>query len=299
MIRFSKFTLVGVAILCAASLRLEAQDATAPADTSYWKKKTEFGANFNQGSFSTNWAGGGVNSIALGFVFNALGEYKKGKDSWRNDFQTQYGLVKNRGQESRKNADRIFFDSKYGRQLTDKWSFIANVNFLSQLAPGYMYSTGPDNREVAKKISNIFSPAFITESVGLEYKPVPYFFVSFAPGAVRQTIVADRQLYVNTPDQRNYGVPIGRSVRNEVALMQIVANFDKNIAENVNLKWRYMMFANYRELNAIDHRIDAMLTAKVNKYLNVNLGAIVLFDKDQSAAIQFAQTLALGFLYTF
>lgn len=277
----------------------QAQEAAAPADTSYWKKKTEFGANFNQGSFSSNWAGGGVNSIALGFVLNALREYKKGKDSWRNDFQSQYGLVKNRGQESRKNADRIFFDSKYGRKLSDKWSFIANLNFLTQFAPGYTYSVGPDNREVARKISTILSPAFITESVGVEYKPVPYFFINFAPGAVRQTIVANKELYVNTPDQRNYGVPIGRVLRNEVALMQVVANFDKNIAENVNLKWRYMMFANYRKLNAIDHRIDAMLTAKVNKYLNVNLGAILLFDKDQSPDVQFAQTLALGFLYTF
>jgi hypothetical protein len=59
-------------------------------DTSW--RKIEFGANLNQGSFSSNWTGGGVNSVALGVFFNALSENKKGKDSWRNDFQSQYGI---------------------------------------------------------------------------------------------------------------------------------------------------------------------------------------------------------------
>ncbi len=43
-----------------------------PGDTAW--KNIEFGANLNQGSFSSNWTGGGVNSIALGLFFNALSE---------------------------------------------------------------------------------------------------------------------------------------------------------------------------------------------------------------------------------
>jgi hypothetical protein len=41
------------------------------------------------------------------------------------------------------------------------------------------------------------------------------------------------------------------------------------------------------------------LTAKVNKYINVNLGAILIYDKDQGDKLQIAQSLALGFVYTF
>ncbi|KAA0990222.1 DUF3078 domain-containing protein [Dyadobacter aurulentus] len=268
-----------------------------PGDT-VWKK-IEFGANLNQGSFSSNWTGGGVNSIALGLFFNALNEKKKGKNSWRNDFQSQYGIVRNKGQLSRKNVDRIFFDTKYNRELNSKWSLFANVNFLSQFGAGYIYSDSPDSSQVKKKVSGILSPAYLTEAIGIEFRPVPYFFIDFAPGALRQTIVVDKDLYVNTPDQKNYGVPIGKRVRTEAALIQIVANFDKDIAKDINLKFRYLMFSSFKHPLNIDNRLDAMLTAKINKYVNVNLGGIMVYDQDQSNDVQFAQALSIGFLYSF
>ncbi len=262
-------------------------------------KKIEFGANLNQGSFSSNWTGGGVNSVALGVFFNALNEKKKGKDSWRNDFQSQYGIVRNKGQQSRKSVDRIFFDTKYNRELSEKWSLFANLNFLSQFAAGYEYNTNPDSINYKKKVSGLFSPAYVTEAIGIEFRPAPYFFIDFAPGALRQTIVIDRDLYVNTPDQKNYGVPIGKRVRTEAALIQLVANFDKDLAKDINLKFRYLMFSSFRHPLEIDNRLDAQLTAKINKYVNVNLGAIVVYDKDQSTRIQFAQSLNIGFLFSF
>ncbi|MGN7889524.1 DUF3078 domain-containing protein [Dyadobacter endophyticus] len=272
-----------------ASGRLKAAKDTA------WRK-IEFGANLNQGSFSSNWTGGGVNSIALGLFLNALSEKKVGKNSWRNDFQGQYGIVRNKGQQSRKNVDRIFFDTKYNRELTSKWSLFANVNFLSQFGSGYEYS---DTSDVKRKVSGILSPAYLTEAIGIEYRPVPYFFIDLAPGALRQTIVVDKDLYVNTPDQKNYGVPIGKRVRTEAALIQLVANFDKDIAKDVNLKFRYLMFSSFKHPLNIDNRLDAQLTAKINKYVNVNLGAIMVYDEDQSNKIQFAQALSIGFLFAF
>ncbi|MCE6988801.1 DUF3078 domain-containing protein [Dyadobacter sp. CY323] len=262
-------------------------------------KKIEFGANLNQGSFSSNWTGGGVNSVALGLFFNALNEKKKGKNSWRNDFQSQYGVVRNKGQQSRKNADRLFFDTKYNRALSGKWSLFANVNFLSQFGNGYNYVENGDSAMVRNKVSGILAPAYLTEAIGIEYRPVPYFFIDLAPGALRQTIVIDTNLYVNTPDQKNYGVPIGKRVRTEAALIQLVANFDKDIAKDVNLKFRYLLFSSFQHPLNIDNRLDAMLTAKVNKYVNVNLGGILVYDQDQSKDVQFAQALSIGFLYAF
>jgi hypothetical protein len=274
---------------------LNAGRLKTPGDTAW--KKIEFGANLNQGSFSSNWTGGGVNSIALGLFLNALSETKKGKNSWRNDFQGQYGIVRNKGQQSRKNVDRIFFDTKYNRELSPKWSLFANVNFLSQFGAGYEYDK--DSADVKRKVSGILSPAYLTEAIGIEYRPVPYFFVDVAPGALRQTIVVDKDLYVNTPDQKNYGVPIGKRVRTEAALIQVVANFDKDIAKDVNLKFRYLMFSSFKHPLNIDNRLDAQLTAKINKYVNANIGAIMVYDDDQSNKIQFAQALSIGFLFAF
>ena len=265
-------------------------------DTS-WKKKVEFGANLNQGSFSSNWTGGAVNSIAVGAHLNAMLKYEKGRNSWRNDFQTQYSILRNKGQESRKSVDRLFFDTKYGREVSEYWSLIANLNFLSQFTPGYDYDESPSGELVRRKVSGLFSPAYLTEAIGIEYRPTDYFFLSFSPGAIRQTIVSDLNLYKTFP--KNYGVPIGQRVRTEVALMQLVANFDKSVAKNLNLKFRYQLFANYKNLGAIDHRLDANFMAKINKYWNVNLGAILIYDQDQSLDIQLAQSLSIGFLYTF
>ena len=267
-------------------------------------KKTEFGINLTQGSFSSNWTGGGVSSVALGAFFNALSEKRKGKNSWRNDFQSQYGIVKNKSQESRKNLDRIFFDTKYNYELKGPWSLFANFNLLSQFANGYIYSSSPDSVGAKRKVSGLFAPAYLTEAIGLEYRPVPYFFVDIAPGAVRQTVVSDRNLYRTLPE--NYGVKIGKRIHNEVGIVQLVANFDKELVKDLNLKFRYLLFTAYNK-NQItnkrefknDHRLDAMVTAKVARYFNVNLGAIVIYNKSQADRVQFAQGLSVGFLYTF
>ena len=48
-----------------------------------------------------------------------------------------------------------------------------------------------------------------------------------------------------------------------------------------------------------DHRLDAGITAKIHKYFNVNLSAIMLYDDDQVARVQWAQALSVGFLYAF
>ncbi len=272
------------------------EENVVEVDTS-WKKKIELGANLNQGSFSSNWTGGAVSSVAFGIFTNALITYEKDKNSWRNDFQAQYGIVRNKGQESRKSVDRLFFDTKYGRQLSPHWSFIINGNLLTQFTAGYEYDKLPSGELARNRVSGLFSPAYVTEALGIEYRPVEYFFLTFSPGAVRQTIVTDLNLYKTFP--KNYGVPVGKRVRNELALLQLVANFNKDIAKNVNLKFRYLMFANYQKLRSIDNRLDAMLTAKINKYWNVNLGAIMVYDDDQSNQIQLAQSLSIGFLYTF
>jgi hypothetical protein len=81
----------------------------------------------------------------------------------------------------------------------------------------------------------------------------------------------------------------------------LLAEFDKQIYENVNLKWRYLMFANYETLEArrLDHRVDLDLIAKVGKYINVGLGGILLYDYDQDAEVQLSQVFSIGFLYTF
>ena len=267
-------------------------------DTSYWKNKTQYGANFSNAGFS-NWSPGGQNATGFTIFFNTKREYTRDKTTWVNDLQMQYGLLDN-GNGFRKSIDRLFFDSKVGHKLSTYWALVGVFNFQSQFTSGYKYGDVAANDI---KISNFLSPAYITESIGFEWKPKPYFGMVFSPGAIRQTIVTDNGVRERDPVtgalQVAYGVHVGSKFRNDFALIQIVSNFDKDIAKNINLKLRHQVFINANSLAHIDNRIDAKIAAKINKYFSATFDLIVLYDDDLSTKIQQARNLGLGFLYTF
>jgi hypothetical protein len=285
--------LIIIALLISSNLY--AQEAAK--DTSYWKKSSQFGANFSNAGFS-DWVAGGQNATGFNVFFNTKGEYARDKTTWVNDLQLQYGILDN-GSGTKKSIDRLFFDTKVGRKLSKVWSLVGGLNFQTQFTAGYKYGATSD-KDI--KISNLFAPAFITEYVGFEWKPKPFFSVVFAPGAFRQTIVSDDEVRAKDASGKllpAYGVPVGQSLQNDVAIMQVVAVFDKDVAKNVNLKLRYQLFADAKKIEHIDNRLDAKLAAKINKYFSATFDLILLYDDDQSFQIQQARNLGLGFLYTF
>ncbi len=307
--------------VCMSAMMLTAysQDVAkvvAAKDTSYWKKSSSFALNYNSGSFSQNWAGGGVNSVAFGVILNSKGDYEKGPITWTNDFQFQYGTLWNKTiGDWRKSNDRLFFDSKVGRKINSKWNFFASINFQSQIASGYKFGKADQKLangqtvqvETVNLVSNLFAPAYITEAAGFEYKPNKFFSLQLAPIAIRQTIVADKNLYLSFP--ANYGLKPGNTFKNDLGVIQIVANYDRDIMKDVNFKARYQFFTAYPSAatKEVDpkaqlfgssvNRLDAQLTAKVAKYFNVSLGLIGLYDQTQSTDFQIAQSIGVGFLY--
>lgn len=297
-IRRSLFT----SILCSILFAFHANAQVIKVDsTSNWKKTFRTGLNINQASFTSNWKAGGVNSFGFNAFLNYTANYKKGKNSWDNQFDFLYGVVNNQGQGARKTLDRIYIETKYGRELNEKWSFTSSLNLISQFAKGYKYETvnGIEERSL---ISDFMAPAFITSAWGLEYHPVEYFKVRFSPFSPRVTIVSDNNGRFNAVDPvKPYGVEVGNSTRYEWLAFQMQAEFNKDIAKNVNLKWRYVMFANYEtiEPKTIDHRLDLNLVAKVNKFVNVSIGGILLYDFDQDSGVQLSQAFSLGVLYSF
>jgi len=295
--------LLATALSCLMSVSSFAQE-TKKDTVSYWKKATSMGATFNQASFNDSWAAtqGSKGSVGLNLFYNTKGEYNKDKVNWVNDLQLQYGLLDN-GSGMRKTIDRIFFDSKIGHKISKTWLVYGNVNVQSQFTKGYNYGAGAkdvNGNATDLLVSNLFAPGYITESVGLEWKPNTVFNMTFAPGAVRQTIVADKTINYDA-NGLAYGVDVknGKTLRNEVAILQIVANYNKDIAKNVNLKLRYQLFANYQDLAAMDSRLDAKFTAKINKYLSTTFDFIAIYDQDQIARLQTAQNLGVGLLYSF
>lgn len=268
-----------------------------PDSTTRWKKKMIASLNFNQAAFSSNWKAGGINSIGLNTNFNYKANYADDKQSWDNEIGFTYGFVKNSGQGFRKTLDRLFLDTKYGRKLSSKWDVFTSLNFASQFYKGLQYNE--DGTSVL--ISDFLAPAFITLALGFEYRPVDYFKVRLSPLAPRVTLLRNNNGRFDAVDSvAPYGVQVGQDTRFEWLAFQLTADFDKNIAENLNLKFKYLMFANYETLEAktIDHRLDLMLNARVNRFLTVTLGGILLYDYDQDPEVQLSQAFTLGFTYS-
>jgi len=265
---------------------------------SYWHKNVVFGLNFSQSAFSNNWSAGGVNAVALGTNFDFKAEYSKSPFDYTTELNLIYGVSKNKGQSSRKTNDRIFFDNKVATQLSKHWFFFGSLTFESQFAPGYTYvdATGAavDNGLL---ISNFMSPGYLTESLGFEYKPVKYFDLRLGTGTAKQTFVEDTTIHRNQPD--NYGVPIGKTFMNQLAF-QLVASIDKDLMQNLHINARYALFIPYQQgLSYTTHRLDATLTAKVNRLINVTINGTFLYDKNTSPKPQGTEGLALGINYKF
>ncbi len=283
-------------IICLlASINAFAQEE----DTTYWKINFNIALPFNQASFSDNWSGGGINSLGLSSLVNLKANYLKGKHSWDNEIDLTYGFTNNDGQGFRKNNDRIYIDTKYGYALSEKWNVFGAFNIQSQFVKGFKYEKDSLDREVEILISNFMAPGYFTTSFGFEYTPQPYFKLRLSPFAPRLTVVRDKELYLNVDS--NYGVEIGETTRWEWLAFQILADFDKDLTENLNLKFKYLLFANLEtlEFEKIDHRLDAILSAKVAKYFDVKLSGTLFYDYDQIDEVQFSQGFGIGFAYTF
>lgn len=272
-----------------ATTGLYAQDSTANKP---WKHKLEIGINVNQASFTPNWKGGGSNNFALGSIVNGSLNYKQGKFSWMNDLQLQYGFQKNEGQSQRKTQDLVFIDSKAGYQLSEKLNAFGAANFVSQFAPGYDYGTDGAGNETQTVISRWMAPAYFIQSVGVQYQPVEYFKVRLGALALRETFVLDNALSAAGA----FGVDSGQTVNVNLGY-QIVASFDKDLAKNLNLKMRYLSFGDYADFSNTNHRVDMILSARITKYINTNFTAVMLYDRNQDAAVQWSQVLAVGVLF--
>jgi hypothetical protein len=172
----------------------------------YWKTTTTIGFDVNQGAFSKNWKAGGVNSLAVGGMLNYKTAYSKESYSFVSEVRLEYGKVKNKDQLQKKTRDRIFWDNKGGLQLSKSWYFFGSVTFESQFDAGYAYFRDGNNVEKDSLISKFMAPGYLTESIGFEYKPVPYFSTRIGTGTAKQTFLADKKVINLTHNKGNYGL---------------------------------------------------------------------------------------------
>ncbi len=285
---------------CFFGATLSAQESEAVDTTKHWKISGVTTLNFSQVSL-TNWAAGGDNSYSLNGLMNFSADYKKDNLSWNNTFDLGYGIIKQGQSGVRKTDDKLELMSKLGYKAISDWNYNFMLNFKTQMDKGYKYQ-GDTNKV---KISNFLAPAYLTASLGMEYKPGDSFYLMISPFTMKNTIVSDDSLSA----QAAFGVEEGEKIRSELGGFVKIA-YKKDIWKNVGLNTKLDLFSNYLENpEKIDVNWEVLLTMKINKYLSANINTLLIYDYDVKyvndqgekldARVQFKELFGIGFSYKF
>jgi len=243
------------------------------ADTlqEYWRKGGIYSLNLAQGSLS-NWSAGGDDfSLSITSYLNLFSFTKKGKHTWDNTLDFNFGYVNTTSLGGRKNDDRLDLLSKYGHQLSGKWYWSGLFNFRSQIAQGYIYPNG-----VKTFASAFLSPAYIITSIGIDYKPRAGFSVFLSPITARWVIVKDDTLSA----KGQYGVQPGKHSKTEFGAFASM-NYLKDFSTSIQYRGRLDLFSNYRDNpQNIDIFMTNVISVKLSKILSASWNVDFIYDDD-------------------
>ena len=263
----------------AASLK---QDTTKPFG---WTHQVVTGLNLTQVSFK-DWAQGGQNALAYTFWLNGNSTQDMEKTNWSTSYRFAFGQTRLSDQGLRKTDDEIFLESLLIYKL---WTYVnpyASFTGRTQFAKGFEY---PQGTEVA--VSRFFDPAYLTQSIGAAYKPIPEVVTRLGIG-VREVLTSQFRQYADDPattDTEKVKVRGG---------IESVTNVEWNFAENMQIKSDLALFAPFKTMDEIIVRSDNSITAKVNKYVSVSFNVQLINDVTTTRRTQIKQVLALGLSYT-
>ena len=266
-----------------------------------WKTGGLYNLNFNQAALS-NWAAGGDNSaLSLSTLLSVYAFYKDGKRSWDNSLDLAYGIVNTTSLGTRKSDDRIDLVSKYGYDLGKKWYLSGLVQFRSQFAPGYNY---PDqNTKILT--SEFLAPAYVLQSIGMDYKPNDNFSLFLSPITARELIVRNDSL----ASVGAFGVDSGKKFRFELGAF-VSLNYTANISKTAIYKTKLDLFSNYlHNPQNIAVNWTNILAVKVTRFISMNLTVNMIYDNDVKSVksdgtaggpkVQIQEVVGIGLAYKF
>ncbi len=260
-----------------------------------WKKGGIFNINIGQGS-QNNWAAGGDDfNFTLNSYLGLFSFYKKGKYSWDNTCDLNYGLVNTSSQGTRKNDDRIDLLSKGGYALNSHLNVATLLNFHTQFSKGFnYYSDG--KKEI---LSDFFSPAYLLLSVGLDYKPVKDLSIFFSPVTTRWIFVYNDFLSAKGA----YGVDPGNNIKTELGAFATIT-YIHDLTKIISYNGRLDLFSNYgHNPQNVDVMMNNLFVAKISKILTASLKLDLIYDNDvklfgpenDSPGLQLKSLIAVGF----
>ncbi|RMH61334.1 MAG: DUF3078 domain-containing protein [Calditrichaeota bacterium] len=274
-------SLLLVMVLTATSL-LMAQEDKKPAYG--WKNSVVGDLNFTQNAFD-NWQQGGENSWSWALNINAKFENDQEKYNWSNSGKLALGQTQIGDADPRKAADEIKVESVYTYKLGVLINPYISGALLTQATKGYTYDP-----KVA--VSDFFDPAYLTESVGVGFKPNEIIKTRLG-AALKQTLTNTYTGYADDPATTTI-----EDFKNEIGA-ESVTDINWKVSERILYVGKLGMFTNFEGLNTVDVDWDNTFSAMVSEIIKVSFNIRLYYDRDVSPKRQLKQTLAVGLSYTF
>lgn len=278
-----KFTLkIFLLTILSASLLL-AQDEKKPEYG--WKNSVVGDINFSQNEFD-NWQAGGDNNITWHLLLNAKFENDQKDFNWANSGKFQYGKTKVGDAKSRKSIDEINIETVYTHKLNIHINPYISAKVLTQFADGFDYSTAPSN-----KISESFDPMFLSEAVGIGFKPNDHFKTRLG-AAAKQTMSAKKYGFADDKETTDKI----EDFKNEIGA-ESVTEVSMPVSELITFDSKLELFSNLKAIKDVDVNWDNTFSAKVAEYIKVSFNLRIFYDSDISIKRQMKHTLAVGLSY--
>ena len=262
-------------------------------DLSNWDTDLVVTLSASQASYN-NWTEGGVSTLAS--TSTLTGQAIRTTRNWTQTFESRLGIgiVKQDTLNVRKAEDilRLTATSKYqGEGFFRSFNPTAAAGIRTQFAPGFNYNSNPfaDGRNPPVKVSDLFSPATFTQSLGLTYGS-KWGLRQRLGIAMKETVVLIERF------RMLYGVNPTGPVRFQLGV-ESFTEFDKEVLQNVLLKSSLGLFAAFNQDELPDMLWENVIVMKVNNWLSADFEFVALFDRDLSDRIQLKEALSIGFSF--
>lgn len=284
-------------------LFLTAQEETAE-DNSAWEAGASFGVDFSQLFQLNPRQGAGQNRIGAGTAISIFAKYNKDRIAWDNLASWQFGIQRlGSGTLSsgasipfQKAIDELRLNSKVGLKTSEnsKFFYAADFSFLSQITPTFEgteefpgnFLTNIRQEDIAP-LSKLFSPATITISAGIDFKPLNNLSIYYSPLAAKFIIVGDDEIAARGV----HGNPVERDANGNIisfentfsqmgSLMRI-SYTDKYANEKITFASNMALYSNYlQNPQNIDIDWTNELGYTILKGLQLSLTLNIFYDDD-------------------
>jgi hypothetical protein len=276
-----------VFFLCFVASRVYGQQDTAKVPEYGWKHSLVAGLTLTQVAF-TNWAAGGQNALSWATSLEGKSANDQEITNWATSYKFAFGQTRLGDQGLRKTDDKIDLETILTYKLGTYINPYAAATFKSQFAKGFTYD---DDAGTKTAVSQFFDPAYLTQSAGMGYQPMPEVKTRFGV-ALREIITSDFTSYADDPataEVEKTSVDGG---------LESVTDVEWKLEDNVLFTSKLELFAPFDALDEIVVRNDNTLAAKVSKYITVILNVQLINERRITPRTQVKETLALGISYT-